>query len=103
MSYPSRINRPRLEPAAGLAAKIEAYGPLTVPLPTPEDRSISGYIRMLGCHKLALLGGIVLGLAAALAFTSLQVPVYEARGTIEILGRNENFLYTKELDPTAAP
>lgn len=63
--------------------------------------NILAIFRVLWHSKLVLTLGTVIGLVAAAAYLLYQVPVYEARTSIELLGVNEDFLGMRRVDPTA--
>jgi capsular exopolysaccharide synthesis family protein len=57
------------------------------------------YWRILARRKGTLITIVVLGTLAGFLFTLPQMPVYQARTTLEIVGLNENFLNVKESSP----
>lgn len=63
--------------------------------------NILAILRILWHSKLVLILGTVFGLLAAGGYLIYQVPVYEARTSIELLGVNEDFLDMRRVDPTA--
>ena len=66
----------------------------------PTSMDFVEYWRILRLHRFLILRLTLLGLLAALVFSLLQKPVYQARTTLAIQDLNENFLNLKE-DPTA--
>jgi succinoglycan biosynthesis transport protein ExoP len=63
--------------------------------------NILAFIHILLRHKALLLLGTVVGAAVAAAYVLGQVPVYEARTSLELQGVNEDFLDMRKVDPTA--
>lgn len=60
------------------------------------------YWNLIRRHKGAVLAIGLLGVITAVALTLPQVPVYQARTSIEIEALNDNFLNMKSVDPTSA-
>jgi polysaccharide biosynthesis transport protein len=74
-------------------------------IPTPVTAPAGGvldYIRMIRRGKLAMALAAATGVVAALAYTLLQPPLYQARTTIELQGLNEDFLHIRDVTPTSA-
>ena len=66
----------------------------------PAHQDLLEYWRIFRLHKFLILGGGLLGLLIALAFSMFQKPVYRAHTSITIQDLNENFMNLKE-DPTS--
>jgi capsular exopolysaccharide synthesis family protein len=63
--------------------------------------NILAILRILWREKLILATGTAIGLVLAIAYLLQQVPIYEARTSVELLGVNEDFLDMRRVDPTA--
>lgn len=59
------------------------------------------YVLALALKKWWILGAAVLGGIAALVVYLFNPPTYTARTTLEVFGRNENFLNLNQVDPEA--
>lgn len=59
------------------------------------------YVRILSRRKATLLVFTVLGTLAALLFTIVETPMYQARTLLEIETPNEDFLNMRNVSPTA--
>jgi succinoglycan biosynthesis transport protein ExoP len=89
---------------AGLPAS--AYYHIDTPPPAepaaePETGGVIEYWYLLRRYKGTLLLFAVLGTIAALLISLPQTPIYQARGTLEILSVNEDLLNKRQLDPTS--
>jgi capsular exopolysaccharide synthesis family protein len=67
----------------------------------PQNGSVLDYWRILRRRKLALLLCSTLGLAAGIAFTLSQTPMYRATTALEIQDNKNDALAAKLLNPTA--
>jgi uncharacterized protein involved in exopolysaccharide biosynthesis len=56
---------------------------------------------MLKRHRLALTLFALVGLAAGIAVTAMQTPVYRAITSLEVLNLNENFMNLKQSSPVS--
>ena len=72
-------------------------------LPAKEPSALTEIAHFCSRHPIALVGGALVGLVAAVALTAWQVPTYQATATLEIQDLNDNFLNSKELSPLASP
>lgn len=100
------LRRELVQLEARLAARIDALGgPATPPAASAAAAAEPGMGPGLwGClwrRKLALSAAATAGALAGLLFSLPQTPIYQARASIEIQGRNENFLNMKDVDPAA--
>jgi capsular exopolysaccharide synthesis family protein len=67
----------------------------------PGPGLLPEYLQILWRRKGTLILIVVLGLLTSLLPTLLQTPLYEAEASIEIQSRNDNFLNTRNVSPTA--
>ena len=67
----------------------------------PGPGMLHEYMRILGRRKGTLILIIFLGLLVSVLITIPQTPIYQARGSIEIQNLNENFLNTRNVNPTS--
>ncbi len=73
-------------------------------LPAAAAENSDGFLallRLLFRHKFAILLFSIAGCALGILIALPQRPVYQARVSLEIQGRNEDFLNAKDVDPTA--
>jgi succinoglycan biosynthesis transport protein ExoP len=83
-------------------AGVTMFGP---PMGGPASPRTSGmrYFQTLRRKKLWLLGAAILGGMLGFAIVLPQIPIYQARTTIEVAAINESFLNVKQADPIAYP
>jgi capsular exopolysaccharide synthesis family protein len=67
--------------------------------PDFHTSKLSQYFRALKRRKGMVVLAAFVGLIGGGLFTLSQTPIYRARTSIEIIGLNDNFLNTKEVDP----
>ncbi|MGI8744320.1 MAG: GumC family protein [Bryobacteraceae bacterium] len=83
------------------ALQVQLVAPPAVERPyVPDSGGLLGYGQMLARRKWLILG-ISLGCALLGGLlAALQTPMYQARTALEVQGPNDNFLNTKDLDPS---
>jgi capsular exopolysaccharide synthesis family protein len=82
----------------GLQLPDPAIGPFAEP-----DRFIdfTGYLRILRKHKGTVLVFAFLGALAGLIVLLPQPPIYRASASVEVQALNDDFLYSKDVNPNA--
>jgi len=107
----ARIEAVRSALARGREPKKEAvvpavYYPVATAPPAPLEDADSPHLlyefgRLLAKHKWTLLAFTLICLLGGYFLSHWQQRQYRATATMEVLGYNENFLNTRELDPNA--
>jgi capsular exopolysaccharide synthesis family protein len=69
---------------------------------TEESDGLLHYWQVVRRHKALLIVAAVLGGLAGLLLTLPEIPVYQAKVSIEVQGLNENFLNLRDLSPTSS-
>lgn len=78
-----------------------AYGPPSLYEAGQDSERTQTAVPVLLAHKWAILLSAGAGAVLGLALSWIQTPMYEARASLEIQTLNENFLNTREVDPTS--
>ena len=77
-----------------------------VELPLQAEASQQEVLRLwqVAQSRKWLIGGLIAaGVLLALGYTAVQVPLYSAETTVELLSLNRDFLNLKDVDPTSGP
>jgi hypothetical protein len=85
--YPPAVQLP--DPVAGHFAEPEHFADLT------------GYLRILRKHKGTVLVFAFLGALVGLIVLLPQPPIYRASASVEVQPLNDEFLYSKDVNPNA--
>jgi len=103
----SALTRARDPQAAAVPAPVMYYpAPAAAAAPVAVDEDDSPHLffdfwRLMVRHKWTVLGFMLAFLLAGYLLSFFQKRQYRASATLEVLGLNENFMNTRELDPTA--
>jgi capsular exopolysaccharide synthesis family protein len=90
--------------ASALPARFETIdAPPRPELDEDEGTGLLEYWHILRRRKGTIIVAAFLGALAGLLLSLPQTPIYQARASVEIQGINENFMYTREVDPNFTP
>ena len=102
LSHPYDGPGPRIDAGQLLVPKdVSSYGRPLSSEPAGEPNAVQEIWNILLRRKWTVVLAAVLGLIGAILVTSLQTPIYRARAGLEIQGLNNDFLNTRQLNPTS--